>query len=166
MTSSSESLAASDATSVEKISEQMTATWIVVAIVVATAAAVLGWVIWRRGSQQKADPLTEVVADALAAEWAGAVSADTESVRGAVLNGEPAHVRASLAKLVAEVMVTFEWDGAKTARTEVRCEYATGAAVTTVTLDVPWDDIPQDVREEFLRSGGKSRSRRWSFPPP
>jgi hypothetical protein len=166
LTRSSDSPAATDTTSGEKISEQMTVTWIVVAVVVAAAAAVAGWLISRRGSQQKANPLTKVVADALAAEWASAVSTDTESVRGAVLNGEPARVRARLASLVAEVMVTFEWDGAKTARTVVRCEYATGAAVTTVTLEVPWENVPQDVRADFLRSGDKSRSRRWSFSAP
>jgi hypothetical protein len=164
LTNSSDSPAATGTTSAEKISEQMTVTWVVVAIVVAAAAAGIGWLISR--SRQKADPLTEVVADALAAEWASAVSADAESVRGAMLTGEPARVRASLVALVAEVMVTFEWDGAKTARAVVRCEYVTSAAVTTVTLEVPWENVPQDVREDFLRSGDKSRSRRWSFPAP
>jgi hypothetical protein len=162
LTSSSDSSAATDTTSAEKISEQMTVIWIVVAVVVA-AAAVVGWLFSRRGSQQKVDPLTEVVVDALAADWASAVSADIESVRAAVLSGEPARIRTGLARLVAEVMVTFEWDGAKTARTVVRCEYAAGA-VTTVTLEVPWENVPQDVRADFLRSGDKTRSSRWAFP--
>lgn len=93
----------------------MTITWVLVAIVVVGAAAAAAWLIARRHSEsqghRRADQLTAVVADALSAEWAGRIGADSQVVRGAVLHGEPADVQVQLAALVADVRASFEFNG-------------------------------------------------------
>jgi hypothetical protein len=151
-------------------SKQMTVTWIVVAIVVVGAAAVAAWLFARRRPEHqtrpKADQLTAVVADALSAEWAGLIGVDSQAVRGAVLHGEPADVHFQLAALVADVKVSFEFNGSGPVRALVRCEYTDGTSVTTVTLELPWERVPEEERAQFLRTDDKNLTRHWNFSAP
>jgi hypothetical protein len=145
----------------------MTITWIVVAIVVVGAAAVAAWLFARRQSERQAGPqpdqLTAVVAEALSAQWADRIGADGQDVRSSVLHGEPAEVRLQLADLVADVKVTFELNGSGPVRVQVRCEYTDGTSVTTVTLELPWERVPEQERARFLRTGDKNLVRHWNF---
>lgn len=149
----------------------MTVTWVIVAIVVAGAAAVAAWLLRRQPTtagqaRPRADQLGAVVVDALGAEWAGLVGADGQAVRDAVLHGEPAEVRLDLAARVADVTVNFESNGAGPVRVVVRCVYMDGTSATTVTLEMPWDRVPEEERARFLRTGDKQLSRHWRFPAP
>lgn len=145
----------------EKNSVEMIVTWVVIAVAVAVGVAVVGWLL-RDRSHTRVNPLSRLVADALGAEWAGRTGADVEAVRSAALRGEPSQVRSQLASLIEDVEVGFEFNGAGPVRTSVRCKYADGTSATTVAMDLPWEDVPQDVRAQFMRSGDKALSRHWN----
>jgi hypothetical protein len=153
----------------EKSSVQMTVTWVVVAVVVVVVGvAVVGWLLRQRNRPDReppvrVNPLSRLVVDALGAEWADRTGADVEAVRRAVLRGEPAVVRSHLAALIGDVEVGFEFNGAGPVRISVQCKYADGTSATTATMDVPWEEVPQEVRAQRLRSGDKALSRHWSI---
>jgi hypothetical protein len=144
------------------MSVEMIAIWVAVGVVVA-GAAVTGLLLWRR---KGGDSLSRLVAEALGTEWAARLGTDAESVRAVVLRGEPAGVRDQLAALITDVEVGFELDGPGPAEAFVRCDYADSEAVTTVTLRLPWERVPQQVRDQYLRTGDKRASRHWSVPQP
>jgi hypothetical protein len=138
----------------------MIATWVIVgAVVVAIGVAIA---VWLRNRPGRPDPLSGLVVDALGADWADRTGADVNTVRSAALRGQPAQVRSHLAALIEDVEVGFEFDGAGPARVSVQCRYADGTSATTATMDVPWENVPQEVRAQFLRTGDKTTSRHWS----
>lgn len=150
----------------ERGSVEMVATWIVVGIVVAAAVAGAVWLYMRRHSAERPgkDDLAGLIADALADEWAGRAGADSESVRRAVRRGEPAEVRRRLAVLVADVEASFQSTGpAGPVRVSVHCKYAVDGSATTVTMEIPWERVPQEVRAQFIRTGDEHISRLWSI---
>ena len=142
----------------------MVVTWVVVGVIVVVAAGLAGFLLLRR--RVGGDSLSRLVADALASEWASRTGLDLELVRNAILRGGPDNVYSELAALVADVEVAFEYDGPDRVGATVECRYKDGASVTTVTLKVPWERVPQPVREQFLRVGTKHASRHWSIPQP
>ena len=77
----------------------MTVIWTLVGVVV-LAGAVTVALIFRRRS--RADVLSLVVADVMGTEWASRLGTDVESVRGAILRGEPAKLRDQLTVLIAD----------------------------------------------------------------
>lgn len=145
----------------------MTMTWVVVGVVAAAVIASLGYVAQRFWPPRADNKLSRLVADALQAEWATRLGADPESVRSAVLRGKPAGLRDRLAALVADVEVSFELvkPGGPAGAT-VRCHYASDGSVTTVTMTVPWERIPQPLRAHHLRDGSTHASQHWSVPQP
>jgi hypothetical protein len=148
----------------EQGSVQMAVTWEIVGVIVAVALAAAGYLLFRRRPGD--NPLSRLVADALASEWAGRTGCGVESVRSAILRGEPADVHDRLAALVADVEIAFDHSGPGSARATVECKYADDPAVVTVTLSVPWDRLPQPVREQFLRSDEKHVRLHWSILQP
>ena len=142
-----------------------TVTWVIVGVVAAVVVLVAGCLAWWARNRRRDDGLSFLVVDALGGEWAARLGADAESVRQAVLGGKPARLRDRLAALVSDVEVTFEFAKAGGRGTAVvRCQYAGDGAVTTVTLAVPWYQVPQPVRADYLRSGRRHASRHWSVP--
>ena len=141
-----------------------TVTWIIVGVVAAVVVVVVvGCLAWWARHRHRDDGLSLLVADALGGEWAARLGADAESVRQAVLRGKPAGLRDRLAALVSDVEVTFEFAQAGGRGTAVvRCQYARDSAVTAVTLAVPWYQVPQPVRADYLRSGRRHASQHWS----
>lgn len=144
----------------EKSSDQMIVAWVVVGAVVAVGIAFAVWLI--RGRRRE-DALSRLVVDSLGAEWADRTGAEVETIRRAVLRGEPTHVRDHLVSLVEDVEVGFEFNGTGPARVSVQCRYADGTSATTTTTDMQWENVPQEIRAQFLRSGDKMISRRWSI---
>jgi hypothetical protein len=143
----------------------MASNWIwAVAGVLVVAAAGLGGAFWY--FHRRIDPLSLLVADALAGEWADRTGRDLEQVRSAIVDGSPADVHRELVALVADVEVAFEHDGPGSVRAAVQCHYTDSGSTTTVTLKIPWARVPQPVREQFLRAGDKRSSRHWSMPQP
>lgn len=145
-------------------SVEMTVIWVVVGVVVAAGAATAGFLWWRH--RARVDQLSRLVAEALEAEWAERLGTDPESVRSAVLRGQPPDVRDQLAGLVSDVEVAFEFTKPGPVDTIVRCRYADDKTVTTVKLRVPWEQVPQPVRAGFLRAGTKQATRHWSVLQP
>ena len=141
---------------------QMVVIWVIGGVVVAAAAVVAGWLLARR-RRDAGDPLSGLVVDALGSEWADRTGSDIQAVRSAVLRGEPAPLRIRLAGLVDEVTVGFEADGAGPVRVSVQCRYADGVSAATITTESPWENVPQEVRAQFLRSGEKVLRRPWKL---
>lgn len=141
---------------------QMVVIWVIGGVVVAAAAVVAGWLLARR-RRDAGDPLSGLVVDALGSEWADRTGSDIQAVRSAVLRGEPAPLRIRLAGLVNEVTVGFEADGAGPVRVSVQCRYADGVSAATITTESPWENVPQEVRAQFLRSGEKVLRRPWKL---
>lgn len=141
---------------------QMVVIWVIGGVVVAAVAVVAGWLLARR-RRDAGDPLSGLVVDALGSEWADRTGSDIQAVRSAVLHGEPAPLRIRLADLVNEVTVGFEADGAGPVRVSVQCRYAGGMSAATITTESPWENVPQEVRAQFLRSGEKVLRRPWKL---
>jgi hypothetical protein len=139
---------------------EMTLTWVGIAGAVVLG---IGFGVWLLGRRGRVNPLSRLVLGALGTEWAERTGADVEAVRAAALRGEPTEVRTQLAALVDDVEVGFEFNGASEVHTSIRCQYLDGTSATTATLDVAWEDVPQEVRADFLRTGEKTHSRRWSL---
>ena len=147
---------------------QMVVIWVIGGVVIAAAAVVAGWLLARRRRdfvrrRDAGDPLSGLVVDALGSEWADRTGSDIQAVRSAVLRGEPAPLRIRLADLVDEVTVGFEADGAGPVRVSVQCRYADGVSAATITTESPWENVPQEVRAQFLRSGEKVLRRPWKL---
>lgn len=138
----------------------MTVVWIVVAVAVLAAAGLIFRVIRRSGGR---DLLSELVASALAAEWGQRLGVDAETVRSAVLRGEPARVRDQLATLIAGVTVDFEISAPSAVSATVTCTYAGGGSATTSALRLPWERVPAQVREQHLRTGQQLIQCGWSI---
>lgn len=145
----------------------MTLTWVVVGVVAAAVIASLGYVTQRFWPSSRIDTLSLLVANALQAEWAARLGVDAESVRSAALRGQPADLRGRLAALVADVEVSFELAKPdEPSRATVRCRYASDESVTSVTMTVPWERIPQPLRANYLRDGSTHASQHWNIPQP
>jgi hypothetical protein len=144
----------------------MTVTWVVAGVAAVAVIASLGYFAQRIRPPRR-DKLSRLVADALQAEWATRLGTDAESVRSAVLHGQPADLRDRLAVLVADVEVSFELAKPdEPSDTTVRCHYVSDESVTTVTIAVPWERIPQPLRANYLRDGSTHASQHWSVPQP
>ena len=89
----------------------MTMIWTLVGVAV-LAGTVTVALIFRRRSHP--DVLSLVVADVMGTEWASRLGTDVESVRGAILRGEPAELRDQLTALIADVAVSFDIAAPKT----------------------------------------------------
>jgi hypothetical protein len=137
----------------------MVVTWIVVGALAVLAVVAISLLLARR--RAGGDEMSRLVAGALETEWAGRIGTDTESVHRAVLRGEPAEVHRRLAALIADVRVDFEFDGPRHVEVSVQSQYSDDKAVTSVTLQVPWEQVPQPVREEYLRTGQRHASLHW-----
>ncbi len=145
----------------------MTVTWVVVGVAAAAVIASLGYFAQRFWLPARPQRLSLLVADALQAEWATRLGADAKSVRSAVLSGQPADLRDRLAALVVDVDVSFELTKPdEPANATVRCQYANDESVTTVTMAVPWERIPQPLRANYLRDGSTHARQHWSVPQP
>jgi hypothetical protein len=144
----------------QKLEEELP--WAVIGAVAVVVAGAVVVMVRRRG---RVDSLSRLVVAALGEEWATRVGVDADDVRSAVLTEEAPEVRTRLAELVDDVEVDFAFNGTASVHATVHCTYAAGAAVTTTTatMDLLWDEVPPDVREDFLRSGDKSLDRHWAF---
>jgi hypothetical protein len=142
---------------------------IIAAVLAAAVAVAAAWLFARRrpwpGTDQDNGQLAAVVADALSVEWGTLIVTDPDVIRDAMLHGEPAGVSQELAALVADVAVTFELIGPGAVPVVVACEYADGT-VTTVRLEIPWEQVPDEERAKFLRKGCRILSRHWTFATP
>jgi hypothetical protein len=142
---------------------------IIAAVLAAGVAVAAAGLFVRRWPGRGTDPdngqLAAVVADAFSAEWAALIVTDPEVVRDAMLYGEPAAVSQELSALVADVEVTFELIGPGAVPVAVACEYA-DSSLTTVRLEIPWEQVPDGERAKFLRKGCRSLSRHWTWVTP
>lgn len=141
----------------------MTVIWTLVGVVV-LAGAVTVALIFRRRS--RADVLSLVVADVMGTEWASRLGTDVESVRGAILRGEPAKLRDQLTVLIADVAVSFDIAAPSNVRVFVRCEYADRESVTETSARISWDLVPAKVREQYLQTGKKLARCQWLVADP
>ena len=141
----------------------MTVIWTLVGVVVVAGAVATALVIRRRSH---VDALSRVVADVMGAEWASRLRTDVDSVRGAVLRGEPAKLRDQLAALIADVAVSFDIADPSNVSVSIRCKYADRESVTETSAKIPWDLVPAKVREQHLRTGEKLARCQWLVANP
>ena len=102
----------------------------------------------------------------MSTEWASRLATDVESVRGAVLRGEPAKLRDQLAALIADVTVSFDIAAPGNVGVTVRCEYADRESVTVTSAKISWDLVPAEVRDQYLRTGEKLARCQWLVADP
>jgi len=141
----------------------MTVIWALVGVVVLAGAGAATFFVRRRS---RADALSRIVADIMGREWASRLGTDVESVRGAVLRGEPAELREQLATLIANVAVNFNIAAPSNVGVSVRCEYADRQAVTETSARISWDLVPAKVREQYLRTGENAARCHWLVADP
>ncbi|EIV90794.1 hypothetical protein [Frankia sp. QA3] len=130
----------------------------------AAAALAVALLFWRRRSAPAGSPLSALVLDALQHDWSRRVGTSADDVREAVLRGAPTAASDRLRALVGDVEVDFTFDeGASPVHVVARCAYTDGNTITA-TLERPWENVPQEIRAEYLRSGEKKIHRRWRPP--
>ena len=108
--------------------------------------------------------LSAVVLAALAEDWAARMDTHPDAVRAAVLGSGAAELRARLVSEVREVEVVFirPATGRSDAHTVVRCVLGNPESALVTETVTGWDDIPDDVRAEFIRQEIDEVSRRWT----
>jgi hypothetical protein len=141
----------------------MTVIWTFVGVVVLAGAVTVALKFRRRSH---ADVLSLTVADVMGTEWASRLGTDVESVRGAILRGEPANLRDQLTALIADVTVSFDVAAQNNVRVSVRCQYADRESVTVNSARISWDLVPAKVREQYLRTGEKLARCQWFVADP
>jgi hypothetical protein len=150
-------------TELQRSIQVMTVIWALVGAVVLAGAVAVALVARRRSA---VDVLSLLVADVMGAEWASRLGTDVESVRGAVLHGEPAKLRGRLMALIADVAVSFDIAAPSDVGVSVRCQYADGESVILAAARISWDLVPANVREQYLRTGEKLARCQWLVPDP
>lgn len=147
---------------VEKLAENKVGS-VVQLLVALVVAVVLGLAfILLRQPRKVGSPLSALVLDTMEDEWSRRLGAGTEQVREAVLRGGAGQLQDRLRELVGEVDIDFTFAGSAPVQILVRCSYADGNK-TTATLSLPWENVPQEIRAEFLRSGDKEVHQRWTL---
>ena len=133
------------------------------AVVVAVLVASRQWP--RPAGRAGGGRLTAVVLDALAEDWAARMDSRPDDIRVAVLGSGSAELRDRLVSEVREVEVVFirPATGRSDAHTVVRCVFGNPESASVTETVTGWDDIPDDVRAEFIRQEIDEVSRHWTI---
>ena len=132
-------------------------------VVVAALVASRRWP--RPAGRGRGGRLTAVVLEALAEDWAARMDSRPDDIRVAVLGSGSAELRDRLVSEVREVEVVFirPATGRSNAHTVVRCVFGNPESASVTETVTGWDDIPDDVRAEFIRQEIDEVSRRWTM---
>lgn len=137
-------------------------------------AVVTALLLWWRGTNRSTMPgqrprattdqrqsLSTLVLDAYGADWAERFGVSVDALRDSVLQACNAQLAHRIDKQVGVVDVCFE--EARDARGLVRATvtYAGTDKRATAQVELPWDDVPGDVRAEFIRKTGGPVFRKW-----
>ncbi|MGW2330687.1 hypothetical protein ACWC5C_33750 [Streptomyces sp. NPDC001700] len=138
--------------------------WTGVGVVVVAVALVVSRLWPRSAGRVRGGRLTAVVLAALAEDWAARMDAHPDDIRAAVLGSGSAGLGARLGSEVREVEVVFirPATGRSDAHTVVRCVFGNPESALVTETVTGWDDIPDDVRAEFIRQEADEVSRRWT----
>lgn len=131
-----------------------------VALILGLAALGLATAI-ARSLRLATDPLGRLVADCLGKEIARKGNLDESEVRRALASGQD--VRGGrLGSIVRTISCQFsrQSPGAAAVDIELSCHWQDNSSTTTETT-VPWENLPADVRSEFVQIGSGRVTRSW-----
>jgi hypothetical protein len=119
------------------------------------------------GSDRHAKAIGVVVLEAFETDWAKRFAVTAERLRAAVLDGGDADLATRIDAAVGVVDLKFDAAGQKRGNiaATIIVNYPHDNATSTAQLTLPWDQVPDAVRADLLRSAQKAVFRKWRAMP-
>jgi hypothetical protein len=118
---------------------------------------------WPRRTQRQRQGLSTVVLDAYGTDWASRFGVSPETLRHSLARSKDPVLASRIDTEVGVVDLRFEEKGTgpTPVQATVMVTYAGTGGRATAAVALPWDDVPGDIRAEFIRKPGDPVWRKW-----